>query len=328
MMAPVHPDQAAHAAAHVPVLLGEVLRYLEPKGGGCYVDCTVGAGGHAAAILDASAPDGRLLGLDADPDALHLAKGRLQPFGRRAQLVQRNFRELGRVMKRLHAGPVDGVLFDLGVSSMQLDRAERGFSFRADGPLDMRMDLAAPRTAADLVNTLSERELADTIFTYGEERHARRIARAIVERRVRAPLRTTSDLAATIAAAVPGGHGGGIHPATRTFQALRIAVNDELEGLRQALPQAVDALAPGGRLLVVAFHSLEDRIVKQFFQAQSGRCVCPPGLPVCRCGAEARLRIVTRKPVVASEHERRLNPRSRSAKLRVAEKLGGSETSY
>jgi 16S rRNA (cytosine1402-N4)-methyltransferase len=219
---------------------------------------------------------------------------------------------------------LDGVLFDLGVSSMQLDRAERGFSFRAEGPLDMRMDPAAARSAADLVNTLPEQELANLLFTYGEERHARRIARAIGDRRRQAPFATTSDLAAVVAGASPGGHAGrpgGIHPATRTFQALRIAVNDELAGLREALPQALDALGAGGRLMVISFHSLEDRVVKQFFQAQSGRCVCPPGLPVCRCGAQARLRILTKKPVVASDAEQRANPRSRSAKLRAAEKL-------
>jgi 16S rRNA (cytosine1402-N4)-methyltransferase len=209
---------------------------------------------------------------------------------------------------------------DLGVSSMQLDRPERGFSFQASGPLDMRLDPTQGPAAADLVNSLPERELAALIFEYGEERFARRVARAIVQRRARVPFRTTVDLAQTVAGAV-GGRPGGIHPATRTFQALRIAVNGELDGLRVALPKAVDALKPGGRLAVIAFHSLEDRIVKRHFAAESGRCTCPPGLPECRCGARARLRVLTRKPLVASDDEQRANPRSRSAKLRVAEKL-------
>jgi 16S rRNA (cytosine1402-N4)-methyltransferase len=233
-------------------------------------------------------------------------------------------------MNRLSFGPADGALLDLGVSSMQLDRPERGFSFRAEGPLDMRMNPDLPETAADLVNTLPEGELADLIFTHGEERHARRIARAIVERRRQMPFRTTGELAETVARAVPGrraGGAGGIHPATRTFQALRIALNDELGALRDALPRVVECLAPRGRIAVISFHSLEDRIVKQYFAAQTGRCTCPPGLPVCRCGAKATLRVLTRKPVVASPEEQRANPRSRSAKLRVAEKLAAGEAS-
>jgi 16S rRNA (cytosine1402-N4)-methyltransferase len=311
---------------HLPVLPAEVLDALRPHSGGVYVDCTVGAAGHAAAILDASAPDGRLLGIDADPDALDLAAARLRPYGERVRLAHANYRDLDAVLAETRTPPADGMLMDLGVSSMQLDRPERGFSFQADGPLDMRLDQTGGVPASDLVNTLPERELADLIFEYGEERLSRRLARAIVERRARAPFRTTADLARTVAAAVHG-RPGGIHPATRTFQALRIAVNGELVGLREALPKAVDALAPGGRLAVISFHSLEDRIVKRHFAAESGRCACPPGLPVCRCGARARLRVLTRKPLVATEAERRANPRSRSAKLRVAEKLAAEGAS-
>jgi 16S rRNA (cytosine1402-N4)-methyltransferase len=284
------------------------------------VDCTLGAAGHAATILDASAPGGRLLGIDADPDALDLAAARLRPYGERVRLAHANYRELDAVLAQTQTPPVDGILMDLGVSSMQLDRPERGFSFQAEGPLDMRLDQTQGASAAELVNTLPERDLADLIFEFGEERFSRRVAHAIVERRSRTPLRTTAELAQVVSVAVHG-RPGGIHPATRTFQALRIAVNGELDGLRETLPKAVDALRPGGRLAVISFHSLEDRIVKRHFAAQSGRCVCPPGLPECRCDAKARLRVITRKPLVATEAEQRANPRSRSAKMRVAEKL-------
>ena len=296
---------ASLAIPHLPVLLAEVLDALRPTPGGTYVDCTVGAGGHAAAILDASSPDGRLLGIDADPEALATAAERLAPFGDRVRLVHRNYRELSRVLTETITPPPHGILLDLGVSSMQLDRAARGFSFQSDGPLDMRLDPTGGDTAADLVNTLPERELADLIFRYGEERHSRRIARSITARRTSARFETTADLARTIAGAA-GGRRGGIHPATRTFQALRIAVNDELRGLEQALPQATDALAPGGRLAVISFHSLEDRIVKQYMRSRP-----------------EQLHILTKKPVVATEAEQRANSRSRSAKLRAAEKLPG-----
>jgi 16S rRNA (cytosine1402-N4)-methyltransferase len=282
----------------------EVLDALRPAPGGTYVDCTVGAGGHAVAILEASAPGGRLLGIDTDPSALAIAAARLAPFGDRVRLVQRNFRELQHVLSETQTTAPDGILLDLGVSSMQLDRPERGFSFQADGPLDMRLDQTAGRTAADLVNTLPERELADLIFRYGEERYSRRVARAIVGRRSSARFERTADLAHTVASRVGRGGGRGIHPATRTFQALRIAVNDELGGLEEVLPQAADALAPGGRLAVISFHSLEDRIVKQFLRSRP-----------------ETLAILTKKPIVASPEEQRGNPRSRSAKLRFAEKL-------
>jgi 16S rRNA (cytosine1402-N4)-methyltransferase len=287
---------------------------LRPHAGETYVDATVGAGGHAQAVLKASAPDGRLIGLDVDADALRLASHRLQAYEPRMSLVQRSFRDLPQALADAGIGAreaVDGVLFDLGVSSMQLDRAERGFSFGADGPLDMRLDQGSGEPAAALVNGLPERELADLIFTYGEEPAARRIARAIVRRRATAPFRTTADLARVVAGAA--GRGGRewrrIHPATRTFQALRISVNDELAALEEALPLAVDALRPGGRLVVIAFHSLEDRIVKHFFRQAS------------------RLSVLTRKPVMPGDAEVAANPRSRSARLRAAEKLGAGEAS-
>ena len=295
---------ASDSPAHRPVLLTEVLEALRPAPGGMYVDCTAGAGGHSEAVLDASAPDGTVLGIDADPSALDLAAACLRRFGERVRLEQANYRELDVVLARSHTSPVNGILLDLGVSSMQLDQPARGFSFQADGPLDMRMDRSTGRTAADVVNTLPERELANLIFEFGEERFSRRIAREIVQRRVRAPFETTSDLARAIAAAVPGRPGWGIHPATRTFQALRIFVNDELGGLEEVLPKAVAALKPGGRLAVISFHSLEDRIVKRFFLAN-----------------RERLEILTKKPLVATEAEQRQNPRSRSAKLRVAARL-------
>jgi 16S rRNA (cytosine1402-N4)-methyltransferase len=260
--------------------------------------------------LEASSPGGRVVGIDADSDALALAASRLASFGDRIRLVQRNYRELDTVIAETNTPAPDGILMDLGVSSMQLDIVERGFSFRAAGPLDMRLDQSRGETAADMVNSLPERDLADLIFRYGEERLSRRIARAIVERRARARFATTDDLARTVAGVMPGRRGRGIHPATRTFQALRIAVNDELGGLEAALPQAAAALRPGGRLAVISFHSLEDRIVKQFIRDAAGT-----------------LRAVTRKPLVPSAAEQHDNPRSRSAKLRVAEKLvtpGGS----
>jgi 16S rRNA (cytosine1402-N4)-methyltransferase len=308
-------------------MLAEVLELLQPRNGGIYVDCTVGAGGHAEAILVASAPNGRLLGIDADRSALGLAATRLRQFGTRIRLEHANYRELGMVLTQTELSPVDGILFDLGVSSMQLDQATRGFSFQAEGPLDMRMNQETGPTAADLVNTLPQDTLARLIAEYGEERWSRRIAHAIARRRQQRPFLTTKDLTETVAAAIPGGRRESIHPATRTFQALRIAVNHELEGLEETLPVALHALKPGGRMAVISFHSLEDRIVKRFFAGQSGRCVCPPSLPVCVCGRKAALRILTRKPLVASSAEQRTNPRSRSAKLRGAEKLdpaGGS----
>jgi len=290
---------------HTPVLLAEVVAGLLPRPGGRYIDGTVGGGGHAAAILEASAPDGRLLGIDCDPAALTAAAARLAPYSDRVTLVRGSFREIGRLATTSGLVQVQGVLLDLGVSSYQLDTPERGFSFQASAPLDMRLDPDAPVTAAHLVNDLPEQELADLIFRYGEERASRRIARAIVEARRRKPIATTDELAAIVSRAL-GGRRGRIHPATRTFQALRIAVNDELASLEAALPQIVELLAAGGRMAIISFHSLEDRIVKHFMRAEA---------------QAGRLRIITRKPIEASSEEQQINPRSRSARLRVAERM-------
>ncbi|MFN8472035.1 MAG: 16S rRNA (cytosine(1402)-N(4))-methyltransferase RsmH [Anaerolineae bacterium] len=305
---------------HIPVLLAPTIELLSIRQGGRYIDGTIGAGGHALAILEASGPDGRLLGLDQDPQALQIAAARLPQ--NQVVLVNANFRDLQSVATERGFTEVDGILLDLGVSSLQFDTAERGFAFLYDAPLDMRMNPATPVTAADLVNDLPEGELADLIYEYGEEPASRRIARAIVAAR---PIETTGQLAKVVArAAGKPGHWR-IHPATRTFQALRIAVNDELGALTAVLPQAVSLLAAGGRLAVISFHSLEDRIVKTFFRDEARDCICPPQQPVCTCGHKATLRIITRKPVQAEEAEVRQNSRARSAKLRVAERLARAD---
>jgi len=301
----------------VPVLVDEVLAYLAPRAGALIVDATVGDGGHAEAVLRRIAPAGRLIGLDRDAEAIAYAEERLRPFGRNVVLRQACFGELDAALDDAGVGTVDGILFDVGVSSRQLLEAGRGFSFERPGPLDMRMDRRQPVTAADLVNTLPERQLADVIYRYGEERASRRIARQIVARR---PLATTRDLARAVEAAV-GGARGRVHPATRTFQALRIATNKELDALERGLPQAVRRLRPGGRLCVIAFHSLEDRIVKQVFARFSRGCTCPPEVLGCRCGGERLLRVLTKKPITASPAEIRDNPRARSARLRAAERV-------
>jgi len=315
-------DQQSRSGAggrppHLSVLYHDTILALKPHSPGRYVDATVGAGGHAAGILEASSPEGRLLGLDRDPQALELASQRLSVFGDRAILRQASYTTLLEQLKALGWSGVQGVLMDLGVSSMQIDTPERGFSFQTEGPLDMRFDPTQPTTAADLVNQLSETDLADLIFEYGEERNSRRIARAIIQAR---PIQTTTQLANVIQKAARGERGK-IHPATRTFQALRIAVNEELKGLADTLPQAVAALAPGGRLAIISFHSLEDRIVKQFMRRESRDCICPPEQPVCICGHKASIQEITRRPIVASEEEIAANSRARSARLRVAEKL-------
>ena len=302
---------------HQPVLYHEVLKALQPRPGGRYVDGTLGAGGHAFGVLEASSPDGLLLGLDVDPAALAIAAERLAPFGERALLRHGSYADLAAHLQAVGWDAVDGILLDLGVSSMQVDVAARGFSFRTDAPLDMRFDPSQPLTAADLVNTLDEAALADILWRYGEERHARRVARAIVRHR---PLHTTRQLAEVVAAATRSGRRG-MHPATRTFQALRIAVNRELDNLEAVLPQAVAALKPGGRLVVIAFHSLEDRIVKHFLRAESGYCVCPPEMPHCDCDRPARVRLLKPFPLRPTAEETARNPRARSARLRVAEKL-------
>ncbi|MBI1951676.1 MAG: 16S rRNA (cytosine(1402)-N(4))-methyltransferase RsmH [Acidobacteria bacterium] len=307
--------------SHRPVLLHETLVALRCRPGGLWVDGTVGAGGHAEAILRASAPDGRLLGCDRDLEALEAARRRLAPFGERAILRHADYRRLPRLLDELGHGRVSGILLDLGISSLQIDDPERGFSFREDGPLDMRMDRSQAVTAADLVNSLPADRLASIFRRFGEEPAARRIAGAIARARTRAPIRTTLALAGIVSGAVPERGGGRIHPATRVFQALRIEVNAELEGLDRLLEEAARRLLPGGRIAVIAFHSLEDRIVKSTLRALTRRCVCPRGLPVCACGRPGLLRPATRKPVRPSAAEIDGNPRSRSARLRAAERL-------
>ena len=302
--------------SHVPVLYQEILAGLRIKPGGRYIDGTVGGGGHARGILAASAPDGEILGIDADPMAVAVAREQLAEFGKRVTLVQGNFADLEEVALRHRFCPVDGILLDLGLSSMQLEAAGRGFSFQLDGPLDMRFGPSQITTAADLVNTLSMEELADILFRYGEEPRARRIARAIVAER---PINTTEELAALVERTL--GRRRKLHPATRTFQALRMAVNEELECLAEALPQALRLLMPGGRLAIISFHSLEDRLVKQSFRNEARDCLCPPEVPVCICGHRAALGIVTKKPIRPSAEEVTANPRSRSAKLRITYRL-------
>jgi len=305
--------------SHVPVLLNEVIDGLQVEPGGWYVDATVGGGGHAAEILAVSSPDGKVLGLDRDPAALEVASDRLSVYGSRFELVHSSFARLEEVARARDFAPVDGVLFDVGLSSLQLADDERGFSFMANGPLDMRFDrTSGGPTAADLVNNLSSEALADVLYEYGEETQSRRIARAMVEAR---PIHTTQDLVEVIEGAV-GRRRGRLHPATLTFQALRIAVNEELETLKAALPQAVQLLEAGGRLAVIAFHSLEDRIVKRFMRRESKDCICPRDLPICTCDHEASLDVITRKPIRPTEEEVEINPRSRSARLRIAERKG------
>jgi 16S rRNA (cytosine1402-N4)-methyltransferase len=302
---------------HLPVLYQEVLAALQPQPGGHYLDGTLGLGGHAAGLLDTSAPNGRLLGLDVDAQALAVAKERLTHFGDRAVLCHGSYGQLEMHLAEVNWQQVDGILLDLGASSLQFDKAERGFSFQSEGPLDMRFNLGVGLSAADIVNEWPEEELANALYEYGEETQSRRVARAIVKAR---PLATTTQLAEVVSKAL-GGRRGGIHPATKSFQALRIAVNQELDTLQAALPQAVAALRQGGRLAIISFHSLEDRTVKQYFRGESQDCICPPEQLVCTCGHKASIKEITRKPVRPGEQETDSNPRARSARLRVAEKL-------
>jgi 16S rRNA (cytosine1402-N4)-methyltransferase len=311
--------------AHIPVLLAQVLDALalESHLEGLYIDGTLGAGGHTEAILT-RVPGARVLGFDRDPAALALARARLAPFGERFIGVHASYEQMAE-QAPLHgfaAGTVSGILLDLGISSMQVDQAERGFAFKHDGALDMRFDPTAETpTAADLVNTLAEGALADIFYRYGEENDSRRIARAIVQARTMQPITRTQQLAEIIREAIPKAHQGKIHPATRSFQALRIAVNDELGAVERVLPRAMSLLQPGGRLAVISFHSLEDRLVKQYFKLESTDCICPPKQPICTCGHKASLSLVSRKPISADEAEIAVNPRARSAQLRVAERL-------
>ncbi|MBI2850499.1 MAG: 16S rRNA (cytosine(1402)-N(4))-methyltransferase RsmH [Chloroflexi bacterium] len=312
------------AAAHIPVMVDETIKALAVQPGGRYVDCTLGGGGHAAVILEHSSPGGQLLGIDADPEAIATARQSLEPYGDSVLLVNDNFVNLEAICYKYDFLPVHGILFDLGLSSLQLDESGRGFSFQQRAPLDMRFDPSQKVSAADIVNTYSEAELANLIYTYGEESASRQIARRIVQER---PIKTTLELAQTVERAV-GGRRGRIHPATKTFQALRIAVNHELETLESALKQAVNLLGYEGRLVVISYHSLEDRIVKQFMQQEARDCICPPSVPTCVCGHKASLRIINKRVIVPSPEEVTRNPRSRSAKLRAAERIMPQDEHY
>jgi 16S rRNA (cytosine1402-N4)-methyltransferase len=312
------------AVTHIPVLLEETVKALAVQPGGRYIDCTLGGGGHAAAILDHSSPGGQLLGIDADPEAIKIARARLEAYGGSTLLVNENFVNLQAICFKHDFLPVNGILFDLGLSSLQLNGNGHGFSFQHKAPLDMRLNPNQEVTAADILNTLPENELEHLIRVYGEERYSRRIAHHIVKAR---PITTTIQLARMIEQAVSGKRGR-IHPATRTFQALRIAVNQELEHLEAALKQTINLLGFEGRLVVISYHSLEDRIVKQFMQRESRGCICPPGTPTCICGHTASLRLIKKKAITPSLAEVQKNPRSRSAKLRVAERLVLQDEQY
>jgi len=307
---------SAESLPHRSVLYQPIINALRPQSPGHYVDGTLGAGGHAQGVLEACAPDGHLLGLDLDPRALEIARQRLSGFGSRVIIRQASYTTLKAQLEDLGWPAVQGIVLDLGVSSMQLDEAERGFSFQQEGPLDMRFSPDQKTTASDLVNRLPEDQLADIIWRYGEEQQSRRIARAIVQSR---PLHTTLQLAEVIRKATGGR--SRLHPSTLTFQALRIAVNTELQAIEEVLPQAIQALDKGGRLAIISFHSLEDRLVKQTFRRESRDCICPPEQPICTCGHRASIIEITRHPIVAGEAEIQENPRARSARLRVVEKL-------
>ena len=307
---------------HLPVLLEEVVRILAPRPGSLHVDGTLGGGGHTERILEAASPDGRVLGLDADPAAVARVGARLGRFGDRLVVRQANFRDLATVAPAAGFGAVDGVLLDLGLSSFQLADRARGFGFRAGGPLDMRFDTSRGVPASALIADLDAAALASLFRRYGEEPRADRIARAIVRERSVAPIDTAERLAAVVERAAPAAPGRRrIHPATRVFQALRIAVNDELGALETALAAAMDLLRPGGRLVVLSYHSLEDRIVKRFVAAERKGCICPPAIPVCVCGRIPRLRALGPQPVVPTADEVAANPRARSARMRAAERL-------
>ncbi len=315
------PPEQMNKIEHKSVLLREAVDLLAPKAGGVYVDGTVGGGGHAEEILKRSAPDGILIGMDQDAEAVARCRERLSPYGSRVLLRRANYRDISEVLAEFGYTAVDGALIDLGISWFQVKMSERGFSFQFDGPLDMRMDTSRPLTAAELVNTFSREELARIIREYGEERRAGAIAKAIEKARVRGPITSTVQLADIVSSVFPPYPPRRIHPATLTFQALRIAVNDEIRALREGLVHILSVLKPGGRCVVISFHSLEDRIVKQTFVQEARGCVCPPKMPVCMCGQKPRFKIITRKPVVPGADEAGKNPAARSAKLRAAEKL-------
>jgi 16S rRNA (cytosine1402-N4)-methyltransferase len=308
---------------HIPVLLEQTIEKLNLKPGGVYVDCTLGGAGHSYEIINSIYPEGTLIGIDQDQNAINAAKQKLEPYKEKVIYVKDNFRNLKKAITSSGFSKVDGILMDIGVSSHQLDEEERGFSYMNEGPLDMRMDVTRPVTAESLVNTADFYELKRIIKDYGEEKWADRIAKFIVQEREKYRITTTSQLVEIIKMAIPAAarrEGG--HPAKRTFQALRIAVNEELEVLESALYDAVDMLNPGGRLVVITFHSLEDRIVKNIFNEMERPCTCPAEFPVCVCGKEPKLKVLTKKPIVADDEELELNSRAKSAKLRAAERLG------
>ncbi|MEW5921838.1 MAG: 16S rRNA (cytosine(1402)-N(4))-methyltransferase RsmH [Bacillota bacterium] len=315
-------DRDKESPWHIPVMLKETLELLDPAPGKVIVDATLGGGGHAAAILDKLQPGGKLIGLDRDEEALREAGARLAPYKDAFLPVKANFRELHSVLERCGVVAVDGILFDLGVSSHQLDSPQRGFAYRRDELLDMRMDIEQEQTAGDLLNRLNHRELAAIFRRYGEEKWAGRIASFIVAQRRKRPITHSGQLVEIIREAIPVAvRRKGGHPAKRVFQALRIAVNDELENLQGGLQQGIDALGPGGRITVIAYHSLEDRLVKEAFHRFSRGCTCPPGLPLCRCEAVTVLKLLTKKPLLPGREETGINPRAKSARLRAAEKL-------
>ena len=317
-MSPVDTSPGEAGGLHRPVMRCRVIEYLRPRSGGVYIDATLGLGGHAGAILKESSPEGKLLGIDRDRESLERAARGLARYAGRCEFHHGNFAQVKDIARRRRFGSCDGILADLGLSSFQLESAQRGFSFQRSGPLDMRMDAASPLTAAEVVNRFPEPKLAGLIYTYGEERGSRRIARAIVRAR---PLQDTLSLAEVVSRAVRSRRRAKIHPATRTFQALRIFVNDELEALRQFVAGSIELLKAGGRLAIVSFHSLEDRIVKGSLGSMARGCICPPQAPACVCDRKKLVKLVCRKPVSPTETEKIGNPRSRSARLRVAERL-------
>jgi len=304
---------------HQPVLLQETIEFLLTDPNGIYVDCTLGGGGHLSHLLNFTGSNAQVIAIDRDKEILEASRKKLNLP--KITFIHEDFRYLSRILNRLNTGKVSGILLDLGVSSMQLDTASRGFSYHEDARLDMRMDNEQALNAEEIVNHYSEEEIARIIYNYGEERYARNIARSIVKYRQEKAIDSTLELVDIIKSSVPARYSREKHPARRTFQALRIAVNSELEALEGVLPQVVDHLLIGGRLCVITFHSLEDRIVKNFMQEQARECICPPDFPICTCGHRANLKILTRKPVLADENECHQNPRARSAKLRVAERI-------
>ncbi len=316
------PNSSNYKYWHLPVMVDEVLKMINPVNGGCYVDCTLGGAGHSYHLLFASSPCGKLIGIDQDMDAIRAAKARLEEFGDRAVLVQGNFTDLPAILGELGISHVDGILYDLGVSSYQLDNSERGFSYQKDAPLDMRMDRSKGITAGDLVNKLPEEQLANLIYKYGEERFARRIAAFIVRQREKSAIMTTGQLVDIIKQAMPARfRREGPHPAKRTFQALRIEVNKELDVLVEALESMLNCLKPGGKVCVITYHSLEDRIVKDFFRDKAAHCKCPKEFPICICNKNPLIKLLKPGGITPSDLEIESNPRARSARLRIAERL-------